>query len=182
MTVTYRTLPINLKREYALRRLEIRRDSAGGKALVITQSSGGFLPDDVFGSGLQKSGSIVRGFSIGSNRDLSLSSGFRMQLAGKLAQNIDVTAALTDENSPIQPEGTTQTLREVDKVYVEIKHPNYSATLGDFNLEIDQKEGSSGGLIASCRVRAVSRALNGLKAAMLMFRYPSPEQQHAESI
>ena len=145
MTVTFRTLPMNFKHEYVLRQLEVRRDSTGGNKTLIVQPSGGLLSDDLFGPGLQKSGSIVRGFSVGSNRDLSLSSGFRMQLAGKLAQDVDVTAALTDENSPIQPEGTTQTLREVDKVYVEIKHPQYSATLGDFNLQIDQNEGGEFG-------------------------------------
>jgi hypothetical protein len=145
MTVSYRALPVSFKHEYALRQLEIRRDSIQGNKTIISQSSGGLLSEDLFGPGFQKSGSIVRGFSVGSNRDLSLSSGFRMQLAGKLSQDIDITAALTDENSPIQPEGTTQTLREVDKVYVEIKHPQYSATLGDFNLQIDQKEGGEFG-------------------------------------
>ncbi len=145
MFVTYRTLPLSFKREYALRQLEIRHDSVEGNKTFISQQSRSLLSEDLFGPGLQKSGSIVRGFSVGSNQDLSLSSGFRMQLAGKLAQDIDVTAALTDENSPIQPEGTTQTLREVDKVYVEIKHPQYSATLGDFNLHIDQKEGGEFG-------------------------------------
>lgn len=145
MTVTYRILPISFKRKYALRQLEIRRDSVGGNKAFISQPTQGLLSEDLFGPGLQKSGSIVRGFSVGSNQDLSLSSGFRMQLAGKLAQDIDVMAALTDENSPIQPEGTTQTLREVDKVYVEIKNPQYSATLGDFNLQINQKEGGEFG-------------------------------------
>ena len=143
--VTYRTIPLSFKREYSLRHLEIRHDSLGKKKSVVAESSTRLFTDDFFGSGLQKSGSIVRGFSIGSNRDLSLNSGFRMQLAGKLAQDVDVTAALTDENSPIQPEGTTQTLREVDKVFVEIKHPQYSATLGDFNLQIDRREGGEFG-------------------------------------
>ena len=145
MTVTYRNLPLDFKREYSLRQIEVRRDSTQGKKMFISQQPSNLFSEDLFGPGLQKSGSIVRGFSVGSNHDLSLSSGFRMQLAGKLAQDVDVTAALTDENSPIQPEGTTQTLREVDKVYVEIKHPHYSATLGDFNLQIDQKEGGEFG-------------------------------------
>jgi hypothetical protein len=145
MTVTYRALPMNFKHEYSLRQIEILRDSVGKEKLVISPLSTKLFSDDFFGSGLQKSGSIVRGFSVGSNRDLSLNSGFRMQLAGKLAQDVDVTAALTDENSPLQPEGTTKTLQEVDKVYVEIKYPHYSATLGDFNLQIDQKEGGEFG-------------------------------------
>ena len=145
MMVTYRVLPINLKHEYSLRQIEILRDSVGKEKAVISPLSTKLFSDDFFGSGLQKSGSIVRGFSVGSNRDLSLNSGFRMQLAGKLAQDVDVTAALTDENSPLQPEGTTKTLQEVDKVFVEIKYPHYSATLGDFNLQIDQKEGGEFG-------------------------------------
>lgn len=145
MTVTYRALPINFKHEYSLRQIEILRDSTGKEKPIISQLSTKSFSDDFFGSGLQKSGSIVRGFSVGSNRDLSLNSGFRMQLAGKLAQDVDVTAALTDENSPLQPEGTTKTLQEVDKIYVEIKYPHYSATLGDFDLQIDQKEGGEFG-------------------------------------
>jgi hypothetical protein len=145
ITVTYRALQLQFKREYSLRHLEVMKDSSGRNKTVIAQVSPKLFTDDFFGSGLQKSGSIVRGFSIGSNRDLSLNSGFRMQLAGKLAQDVDVTAALTDENSPLQPEGTTKTLQEVDKVYVEIKYPHYSATLGDFNLQIDQKEGGEFG-------------------------------------
>ncbi len=145
MMVTYRVLPLNFKREYSLRQIEIRRDSIGKEKTIIVPSSAQPFSDDFFGSGLQKSGSIVRGFSIGSNRGLSLNSGFRMQLAGKLAQDVDVTAALTDENSPLQPEGTTKTLQEVDKVYIEITYPRYSATLGDFNIQIDQKEGGEFG-------------------------------------
>src|SRR5207247_1779133 len=70
-----------------------------------------FTLDDLFGSNLQKSGSLLRGFTIGSNRDLTLNSGFRMQMAGSLTNDVQVVAALTDENSPIQPEGTTQTLQ-----------------------------------------------------------------------
>ena len=96
MSISYRTIPINLKHEYSLRQLEIRRDSSGGNKTLFLQPSRGILTDDLFGSGLQKSGSIVRGFSVGSNQDLSLTSGFRMQLAGKLAQDIDISAALTD--------------------------------------------------------------------------------------
>jgi hypothetical protein len=96
--------------------------------------------DDIFGPSLQKSGSIVRGFTVGSNRDLSLNSGLRLQMSGKILSDVEVTAALTDENTPIQPEGTTQTLQEFDKVFVEIKTTDAVATLGDFNLEFSGSE------------------------------------------
>ena len=101
---------------------------------------GGFSFDQIFGSNLQKSGSIARGITVGSNRDLSLNSGFRMQMAGNLTDDVEVVAALTDENSPIQPEGTTRTLQEVDKVFIELRGTDLSATLGDFSLGLSGTE------------------------------------------
>jgi len=104
--------------------------------------------DDVFGTGLQKSGSIFRGLQVGSNKDLTINSGFRMQLSGKLSSDLDIVAALTDENVPLQPEGTTQTLQELDKVFIELKHPRYAATLGDFVYEIGGLHGGEFGKLS----------------------------------
>ena len=67
-----------------------------------------------------------------------------MQLAGKLTNDVDVTAALTDESSPIQPEGTTKTLQEFDKVFITIKSPHIAGTLGDFELS---EQGTEFGVI-----------------------------------
>jgi len=105
-----------------------------------TKPTGSFDVDDIFGSNLRKSGSIVRGFTLGTNRDLSLNSGFRMQMSGNLLDDLEVVATLTDENSPIQPEGTTQTLQEVDKVFIELRSSSYSAAMGDINLDISGNE------------------------------------------
>lgn len=132
VVVTYSFLPISLKKTYSLRSLIFKADSLDGskKQGVVTQSEGIFT--NMFGPELSKSGSITRGFIVGSNRDLTLSSGFRLQMAGKLSDDIEVLAALTDENTPIQPQGNTQSLQEVDNVFVEMRHPVYTATLGDF--------------------------------------------------
>ncbi len=141
LLVIYKALPLAFRPEYSLRQKLFKKDSVGKQEVSPVSSTPQPVLDDLFGAGLQKSGSITRGFTVGSNRDLSLSSGLRMQFAGKLSDDLDIVAALTDENTPIQPEGTTQTLREVDKVFVGLKAPRYSATLGDFNLELGRQEG-----------------------------------------
>ena len=123
-----------------VRSLHLRSPITGKDSLRIARPVNAFSMDDVFGSGLQKSGSIVRGFTVGSNRDLSLNSGLRLQLSGKILSDVEITAALTDENTPIQPEGTTQTLQEFDKVFVEINAKRLSATLGDFVLDLSGTE------------------------------------------
>ena len=146
--IAYEILPIALRREYSLRHMVLSKDSAGGVTRKVVPSFTRFSMDDVFGSGLQKSGSIFRGLTVGSNQDLTLNSGFRMQLAGKLSSDLDIVAALTDENVPIQPEGTTQTLQELDKVFIQLKNPRYGATLGDFVYEIGDQNGGEFGRIS----------------------------------
>ena len=83
---------------------------------------------------MQKSGTLIRGFTVGTNKDFSLNSGLRLQLSGRLSDEIEVVAALTDENTPIQPEGNTERLEELDKVFIQVKHPNAIGTFGDYEL------------------------------------------------
>jgi hypothetical protein len=136
----YRYLPFRLSETYARHTLTLLHDSSGSLLKASGQHPSPFALEDIFGRDIQKSGSLTRGFTVGTNRDLSLSSGFRMQLAGRIASDVEVAASLTDENTPIQPEGTTQTLQEFDNVFVEIKSPSYAATLGDFVLDMKGTE------------------------------------------
>jgi len=87
---------------------------------------------------LRRSGSITRGVIAGNNRDARIESGLRLQMSGELAKDIHVRAALTDENTPILPEGTTQRLSELDRVFIEIETPYSKAQLGDFQMQLDQ--------------------------------------------
>src|SRR5579862_9255756 len=132
--VDYSALPFIFKDKYRHHEPVMVKDTLTGKEVRLSKPVTPFTLDDIFGSNVQKSGSILRGLSVGSNRDLTLSSGFNMQMSGKIASNLEVIAALTDENIPLQPEGTTQQLQEIDKVYVEIRGTDARATLGDFSL------------------------------------------------
>jgi len=136
--VRYRTLPFQFKSEYARRELIVPIDSLMQDTVAQVTTIAKRAPlDDIFeGTKLRKSGSIVRGVTVGSNQDLNVNSGFRLQLEGELADGVEVSAALTDENTPIQPEGTTQIIQEFDRVFVEVRSKNATATLGDFNLDL----------------------------------------------
>lgn len=139
----YHALPLALQPVYRLRQLVARRDTtaaARGDSLRVAVPAQAMSIESIFGPDLQKSGYLGRGFTVGTNRDLTLSSGFRLQLSGKLADDVTVTAALTDENTPIQPEGSTRTIQELDKVFVRIEGGRLAATLGDFVLTHDGTE------------------------------------------
>ena len=153
LIISYRSVIVSLKKSYQKRRLVVRYDKTLHDSISILRTDLSFLsPESIFGSGIQKSGTIARGFTIGTNRDLKVTSGFRLQLSGKLSKDIDIVAALTDENSPIQPEGNTERLQELDKVFIQIKHPNAVGTFGDY--ELHKKIGEFGN---------INRKLQGLE-------------------
>jgi hypothetical protein len=148
LTVSFDRFPFMFRPQYALREIVPLKDSAGHVTRKVQLATTRLTMDDLFGSGLQKSGSIFRGLQVGSNRDLTINSGFRMQLSGKLSSELDIVAALTDENVPLQPEGTTQTLQELDKVFIELRNPRYGATLGDFVYDIGERQGGEFGRLS----------------------------------
>lgn len=134
--VTYSTYRIPLRKEYKHRSLVIIYDEKTGDTVKIAEPQQSLLsPESIFGRNIEKSGTLVRGFTIGTNKDFSLNSGLRLQLSGKLSDDIEVVAALTDENTPIQPEGNTERLEELDKVFIQIRHPNAAGTFGDYELQ-----------------------------------------------
>jgi len=89
-------------------------------------------------SDIIKGGNLTRGFSFGTGKGLLLNSGLRMQLSGQLSEELEINASLTDQNTPLQPEGNTQTLQEIDKVFVQIKGRNLQSNFGDYRLEFTE--------------------------------------------
>ncbi len=152
IVVSYLSLQLGIEKEYKRRSLILQNESNESqiKAVVKTETQP-ITAETIFGSGLQKSGTLVRGFSVGTNKDFSLKSGLRLQLSGNLSEDIELVAALTDENTPIQPEGNTERLEELDRVFIQVKHSNVMGTFGDYQLQ--QRYGEFG---------IVDRKLQGL--------------------
>ncbi len=138
--ITYRNLPFDIPDTYSHFELLTKLDTLKKDTVQVAEIKQDFIEDIFSGSDLQKSGTIFRGFTIGNNRDLTLNSGFRLQMTGKLSKDIDITAALTDESTPIQPEGNTEKLQELDKVFVELRTSNITTTLGDIDVNFGNTE------------------------------------------
>ena len=135
--IRYQYRPFHLLRLYAYATL----DTSVGRIKTDSTVSMRYRPmgeerRPVLGSDelLEKSGSVFRGVSLGTG-GMRLQSGLQMQLSGTLAPGVEISAALTDQSTPIQPEGNTQALQEIDKVFVNIKMKHAQATLGDLVFE-----------------------------------------------
>jgi len=133
--ITYKRQPFNIQKSYTLFQADtLNRDSLMSQKAIQFKSIDFKNPFTNLGRDLQTSGSLMRGVKIGSNQNMTLNSGINLELSGKISENVEVIAALTDETTPIQPEGNTQSLEEVDKVFVQFKSPFVKGTVGDFNL------------------------------------------------
>ena len=82
-------------------------------------------------SRLVSRGSVTRGIMTGSNQDATLESGLRLEVEGPITERIRLRASLTDEDSPLLPEGTTQRLDQFDSVFLTFESDNGAVTLGD---------------------------------------------------
>ena len=83
---------------------------------------------------LDYNGNFSRGLSFGNNQSVILNSAFNLQLQGMLTRDLEVTAAITDNNIPIQPEGNTQNLQEFDKIFIQLRKGNHTVVVGDFDM------------------------------------------------
>ena len=84
--------------------------------------------------GVSKTGNLARGISFGNTQNVFVNSALNLQLEGKLTDNINLTAAISDQNVPFQPEGNTQQLQQFDRIYITLTAPQWSLTAGDVVL------------------------------------------------
>ncbi|WP_143536756.1 hypothetical protein [Rubricoccus marinus] len=130
LVIAYRTLPRVVAPAPLPRFEEPETDSTGRQRPPPRTGASG-------ASTVTTSGSITRGVVAGSNRDVSLTSGLRLDIGGEIAPGVTVSGALTDSDTPIVPEGTTQTLSDFDRVFVRVDGPGAAARLGDIDLALD---------------------------------------------
>ncbi len=84
---------------------------------------------------LNYSGSKSMAVSVGSGGGLGLDASLFLNLNGQVAEDVFLEGQLSDQSVPIQPEGNTATLKEVDTKYVKVFGKHYGYVLGDYMLD-----------------------------------------------
>jgi hypothetical protein len=137
--ITYRTFPYRFNS--VVKRMNY--DSISSNFMVrpyAFDKNGQSASDNFFNFGnITYNGSFGRSLTFGNSQDAVVTSNLNLQLNGYLADSIQISAALTDNNIPIQPDGTTATLAEFDKIFLEFKKKNWTLDLGDIDLRQNQQ-------------------------------------------
>lgn len=134
--VEYRVFPFSIEKNYNRFSFDSVFYRFGAKPVKLSSDKYNNKPID-FGK-LSTSGSIGRSLSFGNRQDAILHSSLNLQMSGYLSDSIYMAAAISDNNLPIQPDGTTQNLNEIDKVSILFSKQNWKLQLGDFDLRQKQ--------------------------------------------
>lgn len=101
---------------------------------ISPQTPNRFVPFD----GLNTSGSITRGLTIGNNQNSVVNSNLDLQISGKISDKVSLRASIQDNNIPLQEGGYSQKLDEFDQVFMELFSDHWSVRAGDLFLENTQ--------------------------------------------
>ncbi len=82
---------------------------------------------------LDVSGMKSLGFSVGGIEGSGINQATQLSVFGEI-EGIDIKAELSDQSTPIPPEGTTRELEELDKIVINLRSSNWEGSFGDVEL------------------------------------------------
>ena len=133
LIVNYLNYPDFLTKEYSLYNESqvVSNDVTTDKLYKIENSTKKVIPFD----GLNTSGSITRGVTVGNNQNTVLNSNLDLQITGKISDKVSLRASLQDSNIPLQDGGYSQKLDQFDNIFVELFSDEWNIRAGDVFLE-----------------------------------------------
>lgn len=137
VTVRYLKFPEFLTKTYSIYDdNKVVPNEAGNLYTIKRDNLKAFKPFD----GLNTSGSITRGITVGNNQNSTVNSNLDLQITGKISNKISLRASIQDSNIPLQDGGYSQKLDEFDQIFIELFSDKWNIRAGDLFLENRQSQ------------------------------------------
>ena len=137
VTVRYLKFPEFLTKTYSIYDdNKVVPNEAGNLYAIKRDQLKNFKPFD----GLNTSGSITRGITVGNNQNSTINSNLDLQITGKISNKISLRASIQDSNIPLQDGGYSQKLDEFDQIFIELFSDKWNIRAGDLFLENRQSQ------------------------------------------
>lgn len=134
LSIRYFSYPEYLTKEYSIyddSRVVSNEAGTGNLYKVSRDPISTFKPFD----GLNTSGSITRGITVGNNQNSVVNSNLDLQITGKISDKVSLRASIQDSNIPLQEGGYSQKLDEFDQIFIELFAEKWNIRAGDLFLE-----------------------------------------------
>jgi len=134
LTLRYFSYPEYLTKKYSIyddSRVVSNEAGKGNLYQVSRDPIKTFKPFD----GLNTSGSITRGITVGNNQNSVVNSNLDLQITGKISDKVSLRASIQDSNIPLQEGGYSQKLDEFDQIFIELFSDDWNIRAGDLFLE-----------------------------------------------
>ena len=139
LSLSYTAYPEFLTKKYSLydRGRVVPNDAKSGDRFSFNQNTNNILKPL---NGLNTSGSITRGITVGNNQNAVVNSNLDLQITGKLSDKVSLRASIQDTNIPLQEGGYSQKLDEFDQIFIEMYSDKWNVRAGDLFLENRQSK------------------------------------------
>ncbi len=162
VTIRYESIPLTIGRVF---QIPVRLEAGPSPSTVVPPKAGG-RREESSRARLDLRGSKTVSLEVGSAQDLTVRQSLDVNLSGEIVSGVSVRGVLSDRGTPLQPEGSTTELSDLDRVLLEVEGPSAGMTLGDFVLR-----GPAGGFAAferqleGVRLHATRSGASGVAAA-----------------
>jgi len=132
VTMEYQIYPEELIKRYSTFQIIEYSDSI--RIETIHQSRDAPFTD----SQLTISGNKTISISISNEKEFQLDQALYLRIFGKVSDNLNVEAQLTDSESPITPEGDSREISTLDQVFFRLFGKQYEIAFGDLEMEMSR--------------------------------------------
>ncbi|WP_421920906.1 hypothetical protein [Marinifilum sp.] len=136
--VKYRIYDYNIRKPIYTRNITDIKLAGDVRSRISSTQYAYNKPGILNSSQLHKQGNYSRAISYGNNQNVVSNSNLNLQLSGKLSEDVNILAAISDSNIPIQPDGNTQSIQDFDRIYIKLFDDKTELTLGDYEIESPQ--------------------------------------------